>query len=516
MNVNSRTKAVALRVLADLLIVNFSVFLGLVLTYPFALSAKVERDGIWNSVQHHGLSFLLISAITIPIFYYFGLYTRSRSYSGKYKILVVTQAVALAHVVLGCFGWIIPNVGILHFLPLVASFISMTILAVTGRIWAGIWEFYGGTTSERSGTMAASNARGNTPQSVLVIGGAGYIGSGLLRKLLDRGYNVRLLDSFMFGEDPVRDLLSHPKLKVYRSDFRQIDKVVEAMTGVDAVVHIGAIVGDPACALDADFTMEVNLMATRMIAECAKGMRIQKFIFASTCSVYGASDDYLDEKSKLNPVSLYARSKIACEKILIEMTDDKFRPTILRFGTVYGLSGRTRFDLVVNLLTAKAIVDGKITVFGEDQWRPFVHVDDASLAVASAIEAPLDAVGGETFNVGADEGNMTLGDVGRMIQRMVPTAELISSGSDGDRRNYRVNFSKIQKHLGYRPQWTVQQGIRQVIDAFEKGHVVDYTEARYSNVKYLEEQAERTGLRIDQHRMKELVEESIDHAVINA
>jgi len=337
----------------------------------------------------------------------------------------------------------------------------------------------------------------------------------LLAKLLDRGYRVRLVDSFMFGDEPVKHLLGHRNLEVVKADFRQIDKIVEAMYGMDAVIHIGAIVGDPACALDEDFTIEVNLMATRMIAECAKGFGIQKFIFASTCSVYGASDEVLNEKSALNPVSLYARSKIACEKILLQMADDRFKPTILRFGTVYGLSGRTRFDLVVNLLTAKAIVDGKITVFGEDQWRPFVHVDDASLAIAMTLDASLDVVGGEIFNVGGDAGNMTLGEVGKMIQRLVPTAELITSGSDGDRRNYKVDFSKIRNRLSYKPEWTVESGIRQVIEAFESGKVRDYTASQYSNVKFLSEEALHHGLQTDSRRMRALVEETFEQAVVN-
>jgi nucleoside-diphosphate-sugar epimerase len=350
-------------------------------------------------------------------------------------------------------------------------------------------------------------------KTIVVIGGAGFIGSGVLSKLLEKGYYVRLIDSFMFGKEAISQFIGHENLSIFESDFRNMDSIVSAMEGASAVVHLGAIVGDPACALDEDFTLEVNLMATRMIAECAKGFGIQKFVFASTCSVYGASDEVLNENSALNPVSLYARSKIACEKILIEMTDDKFKPTILRFGTVYGLSGRTRFDLVINLLTAKAITEGKITVFGEDQWRPFVHVDDASLAVTTAVEAPIELAGCQTFNVGSDCGNMTLGQAGQLIKKLVPTAELIASGSDGDRRNYRVDFSKIKNTLGFETQWSVEQGVKQVISAFESGRVTDYHATMYSNVKYLTEEAQKTGLRTDSHRMRKLVEESVDQVI---
>ncbi len=321
-----------------------------------------------------------------------------------------------------------------------------------------------------------------------MIGGAGYIGSGLLPRLLDKGYKVRLLDLLMFGKDPIASVLYHPNLEVIQADFRQVDKVVETMRGVDTVVHLGGLVGDPACALDEALTTEINLVATRTIAEIAKGMGVRRFIFASTCSVYGASDMILNERSSLNPVSLYARSKIASEQVLHKLQSDVFSIVILRFGTIFGLSGRTRFDLVVNLLTAKAIVDKKITVFGGDQWRPFVHVDDASLAVMMTVEAPKERVHNETFNVGGNDGNMTLGSVGEIVKKLVPDAELIDSGRDGDRRNYRVDFSKIRNILGFVPQWSIEKGIQQVIDALKSGRVRDYRSAMYSNVKYLTEE----------------------------
>jgi nucleoside-diphosphate-sugar epimerase len=154
-----------------------------------------------------------------------------------------------------------------------------------------------------------------------------------------------------------------------RSDFREIDSLVKAMRGVEQVVHLGGIVGDPACALDEELTIDVNLAATRSIAEVAKGNGIRHFVFASSCSVYGASDVVLNEKSQLDPLSFYARTKVASEKVLLGMADSTFTPLIVRFATIYGLSGRTRFDLVVNLLAANAFFDHQITIFGGDQWR---------------------------------------------------------------------------------------------------------------------------------------------------
>jgi nucleoside-diphosphate-sugar epimerase len=196
----------------------------------------------------------------------------------------------------------------------------------------------------------------------------------------------------------------------------------------------------------------------------------------------------LDERSELNPVSLYARSKIASEKVLLKMADESFAPVILRLGTVYGLSGRTRFDLVVNLLTAKAVVDGQITIFGGDQWRPFLHVDDAALALLQALEAPLPAVRDQVFNVGSNEQNYTIRQIGEIIHGIVPAAEVVPVNTDYDPRNYWVSFDKARKTLGFTPQWSVEQGAQQVIQAIQSGKVQDYKDAKYSNVKFYTEE----------------------------
>jgi nucleoside-diphosphate-sugar epimerase len=335
-----------------------------------------------------------------------------------------------------------------------------------------------------------------TPRLVLVIGGGGYIGSALVPKLLARGHRVRVLDRLFYGLDPLRDVINHPNLEIMQADFRRVDKLVECMEGVDAVIHLGAIVGDPACALDRDLTIEVNLMATRTIAEVAKGYGIRRFIFASTCSVYGAStdDQLLTEKSPLNPVSLYAITKLASEQVLMDLAGETFSPTCLRFSTIYGLSGRTRFDLVVNLLTAKAVVDGAITIQGGDQWRPFLHVDDAALSLLHTLESPLPKVHGQVFNVGSDEQNFTIQQIGELIKTIVPGAELINQGLSGDRRDYRADFRKIREELGFVPRWSVVEGINQVIDVIRSGEVKDYRSVKYSNVKVLTEQEDAVSL----------------------
>lgn len=323
------------------------------------------------------------------------------------------------------------------------------------------------------------------PRNVLIIGGAGYIGSALVPQLLERGYHVRVLDALIYGREPIAAYMSHPRFELIEGDFRQIHHVVQAMQGIDTVIHLGALVGDPACALDEDLTIEINLMATKMIAEVAKGYGVSRFIFASTCSVYGASDDVLDESSPLNPVSLYARTKIASEKVLLKMADASFAPTILRFGTVYGFSGRTRFDLVVNTLTAKAVVEKLITVYGGDQWRPFIHVHDVAKAVLITAESSSTRTRGRIFNVGSDAQNYTLMQAAEIVNKVVPDATVKDFGQNADRRNYRVSFRSIQEELGFQPSWTLEDGVRQVAEALRSGKVADYKSPIYSNVAFL-------------------------------
>jgi nucleoside-diphosphate-sugar epimerase len=298
----------------------------------------------------------------------------------------------------------------------------------------------------------------------------------------------------LFGESPIAKWLSHPNLEIIRADFRLVDKVVEAVRGVDAVIHLGGIVGDPACSVDEDLTIDVNLAATRLLAQVARGEGVQRFVFASSCSVYGASDDVLSEDSETRPVSLYARTKLVSEQLLLDMADDEFAPVMLRFGTVYGLSGRPRFDLVINLLTAKAVTERKITVMGGDQWRPFVHVDDVAEAIFRVVKAPLSVVRNQTFNVGSDEQNLTIGQVAERIQRAVPEAEIVDLGRGDDPRNYRANFARIREALGFQPAWSIDDGIRQVRDALLAGQIGDYSSPQYSNVRSLLDDAQDARL----------------------
>jgi len=337
------------------------------------------------------------------------------------------------------------------------------------------------------GWVGAGHPAGNNVGKVLVTGGAGYIGSALVEKLLRRGYSVSVLDDFHFGEQSLSRVAGHPNLTLIREDFRHIEILTRAMDNVGSVVHLGGLVGDPACAVDPLLTVDVNVTATKVIAEIAKAREVRRFIFASSCSIYGACDEIVDESSPFNPQSLYARTKVASEAVLSSLNGPDFSLTCLRFATIYGISGRARFDLVVNLLSAKAICDGVVTVFGADQWRPFVHVDDVASAIVRTLEAPSSLVSGEAFNVGSDAQNYTLGDVAALIQQQVPTARIVSDDTVVDRRNYRVSFRKIRTVLGFEPSWTLERGIAQVIACVSSNAIGHYSLPAYSNVLYLKE-----------------------------
>ena len=285
-------------------------------------------------------------------------------------------------------------------------------------------------------------------ENILVIGGAGYIGSVLVRQLLARGYRVRVLDRFMFGREPILDLSLLPSFELLPGDFRNIHILQKATQQMDAIIHLGAIVGDPACALDERAALETNYEGTARITQIAKDRGISRVVFASTCSVYGTSNHTVEETAIPRPVSLYAATKADSEKILLASASDSLHPTVLRIGTAFGWSHRPRFDLAVNLLTAKAQIEGKIVVYNANQWRPFVHVRDIGSAFYRVLEAPLWKVSGQIFNLGSNETNHQLIDVARTIGRLFPEVSIVYE-SNSDRRDYRVSFDKIRGVLGF-------------------------------------------------------------------
>jgi nucleoside-diphosphate-sugar epimerase len=357
------------------------------------------------------------------------------------------------------------------------------------------------------GSIVRAFFRKTESQRILVTGGAGYIGAQLLPKLLNSGYKVRLLDRLFFTTKPISGVINHPNLELVRSDFRCVEKVAECVRDVDTVVHLGALDGHPACALNEDLTVETNLIATRNIAELAKSSGVKRFVFASSCSVYGAngSDELLSEESELNPVSLYAKTKVAAEQVLMDLTGPYFSPVCLRFPTIYGLSGRMRFDLEVNQLTAKALLEGQIAIQDCDKWRSFLHVEDAVTSILKVLEAPFDKVHKEIFNVGSPEQNCTTQQIGEMIEERIPATEIINLSVGDDHRNYKVNFDKIQRTLDFVPQWNIEQGIEQVICLLKSDEVSNYQAPQHSNLKFFMQEGVARFVRRESNRTSELM-----------
>jgi nucleoside-diphosphate-sugar epimerase len=306
---------------------------------------------------------------------------------------------------------------------------------------------------------------GNGERRVLVTGGAGFIGSHLTRLLLDRGYLVRVLDRFDYGRAGIEGMQDHPRLEIVQGDICNSRDLSRAVRDVEGVLALAAIVGDPACNLDPEETVNLNYTATKILVETCNLYSVRRLVFASSCSVYGASKvGLLTERSRLNPVSLYARTRVLSENILFDRRGD-VEPVVLRLATVFGLSPRMRFDLVVNTLTAQAVVERKIGIFGGNQWRPNVHCRDAARAFVLALEAPAAHVAGETFNVGGDALNHKIGELGDMVAHTVGGVEVDRRDDAQDPRDYRVSFAKIRRVLGFEPAHTVASGILEVAAA---------------------------------------------------
>jgi nucleoside-diphosphate-sugar epimerase len=312
---------------------------------------------------------------------------------------------------------------------------------------------------------------------VTVTGGAGYIGARATRELLAARHEVTVLDSLLHGQDDLAAALEATGARIVRGDVRDPDARRTALEGAEAVVHLGAIVGDPACARDPELSQAVNVDATRALVGEAE---VERFVFASTCSNYGRMADPLvpvDETAPLAPVSLYAEQKVAIERELQELP----YATCLRFATIYGVAERMRFDLTVNEFT-RDLWDGRtLDVFGEQFWRPYVHVGDAARAVALVLGAPLEQVGGRVFNVGHSDENYRKLDLVELIRRRLPEADVRFVQRDEDPRDYRVSFERIRAELGFDPVMRVPDGVAEVLVALEERRFGDPFDRRFSN-----------------------------------
>lgn len=303
---------------------------------------------------------------------------------------------------------------------------------------------------------------------VLITGGAGFLGSILVRGMLAEDYDLRVFDRLALGPEAVRPFLSHTKYELMCGDVRDAAAVERALDGVAAVVHLAAIVGDRPCADKPVEAKEVNEKATMQLVDMCQARSIERFVFASTCSNYGVADVSApaDENRPLNPVSLYAETKVAAERYILDTSRDGFCPVLLRFATSYGVSSRCREDLLVNSLVKDAVQDGVIEIYTPESWRPYTHANDIARAIILALTAPADAVRNQVFNVAVE--NLTKRELAAGIRRRLGTRVVFPQTWD-DRRNYRVSGEKLEKTLGFKGTRTVDEALEELIVAAELG-----------------------------------------------
>lgn len=307
---------------------------------------------------------------------------------------------------------------------------------------------------------------------VLVTGGAGYIGSLVVRELLESDYRPVVLDSLYWGDRALGEVAD--RIEFINGDCRSSKDLIYALEGVDAVIHLAGIVGEPACKINPKAHHTINIESTKTLIDLCTDPNldlIRDFIFVSSCSVYGnvkGLHDVVTEQTPTSPLSLYAAAKLDSERIIMERAAlvPHFRPTILRLTTVFGYSPRPRLDLVTNLFAYRAIKEGRITIFGDGmQYRSLIHVADVANAVVETLKAPAFARAGQTFHVGEEENNKTVRRIAEIVKEIEPAVELeFKAGQPTDRRDYRISCQKIKNVIGWQARRSVEDGVREMID----------------------------------------------------
>jgi len=310
-------------------------------------------------------------------------------------------------------------------------------------------------------------------KNVTILGGLGYIGCCLTEILIEHDYNVTILDSCLFSQSHLINKFNQNKCKLIIGDVRHAEHLARAIKGANVVVNLSGLVGDPACDIDPEETWLTNIEASHLIADISNYFNVEKNLFSSSCSVYGSSltDTYLNEGSHLNPVSLYARSKIQSEKIFSEKLNGVY--SCLRLATVFGHSIRMRFDLVINLFMIKAMKENKIDVFGGNQYRPFIYTYDVAKAFYLLIKSDARYIDREIFNLCCD--SIKIKDLGLLIKEELPELSVNLVEVKEDERNYKVSNEKIRELLGFKPEYDLKMGIKEIIKYINKYQFNDWS-----------------------------------------
>ena len=324
-------------------------------------------------------------------------------------------------------------------------------------------------------------------KQILVTGGAGYLGSILVPMLLEEDYKVHVLDCFYFGRSSLAKFQNHPNLKFTEIDVAHHENIPGLLKEIDTVIHLSGMSNDPTGDLDPNLTIQTNFLSTMSLARRAKAEGVKKFIFISSCSVYGASgENILDEQSPVGPVTLYALSKLQCENELFPLTDSKFSVTALRFATLFGYSPRMRFDLAVNVMAKRALQGKSILLNGDGtQYRPFLHVKDASRAIMTIMQEDTSITNKQIFNVGNSKLNFMIKDLVYLIQSYFPESKIEKIDYNKDNRSYRASFKKFERICNFQSLYDIEHGVREIESAFKSGELANMDDSNYYNLEVM-------------------------------